>query len=184
VDLEKARGERSWTRADRLRLSDLSAEEKVLAGLVETARQVLVEDGTTVVFPRIVEQLRDDMLTVHRLLGEEQTGPYTQALERDIERTLEELIEALQRAQREQQSQGQGQGQGQQGQPPLPPLVPDSAELKLLKAAQLRVNERTRSFDAARPQGPLGPEMSGQVRKIAERQADVARMAEDMLRRY
>jgi hypothetical protein len=184
VDLEKVRGERSWTRADRLRLADIGGEEKTLAGLVEIARQILVEDGTTVVFPKIVEQLRDDMLTVHRLLGEEQTGPYTQAMERDIEQTLEELIAALQRAQREQQQARQGQGQGQQGQQPLPPLVPDSAELKLLRSAQVRVNDRTKSFDGARPQGPLGPEMKGQVRKIADRQEDVRRMAEDMLKRY
>ena len=65
----------------------------------------------------------------------------------------------------------------------LQPLVPDSAELKLLKSAQLRVNRRTKSFDRARPDGPLEAEMKSQIVKIAKRQQEVAEMTEEMLER-
>jgi len=182
IDLQQTRGRREWTRADRLRLDDITREEHTLADLVDVAHQILVEDGTTVIFPRIVAALHDDMLNVHGRLAGERTDAYTQALEKDIEQTLEELIEALERAQEEQQSEGQGQDSPSQ--PQHPPLVPDSAELKLLKSAQLRVNRRTKSFDKARPDGPLDTEMKSQVEKIAERQAEVAEMTEEMTERY
>jgi len=183
IDLEETRAARAWTRADRLRLADIAAEEKALADLVQVAHEILVEDGTTVVFPRVVAGLRDDMVNVHHRLEAERTGAYTQTLEKEIEQTLEELIEALERAQQERQA-GSGQGQGQSAQSPLQPLVPDSAELKLLKAAQLRVNRRTKSFDQARPAGPLDTEMETQLKKITARQAEVAEMAEEMTQRY
>ena len=123
------------------------------------------------------------MLNVHGLLGKEKTGPYTQALERDIEQTLEEIIAALERAQEQQEQQSQQSESQSQSQQQLQPLVPDSAELKLLKSAQLRVNKRTKSFDEARPDGPLDTEMKAQVTKIAKRQEDVARMTEEMIER-
>ncbi|MBM4017190.1 MAG: hypothetical protein FJ288_02505 [Planctomycetes bacterium] len=181
IDLEAARARRDWTRADRLRLADAAEEERLLADLVRKALEILVEDGTTVIFPKVVSQLADDMQNVHGLLAAERTDAYTQALEKEIEQTLEELIAALERARREQPPQ-QGQ-QAQQGRPPRQPLVPNSAELKLLKSAQLRVNQRTRSFDRARPDGPLDAEMKSQLRKVENRQDEVSRMAQEMIER-
>ncbi|MFW6163574.1 MAG: hypothetical protein ACODAJ_12455, partial [Planctomycetota bacterium] len=182
IALDKTRAERPWTRTEQLELAEIAQEEKTLAAMVHVAYEILVEDGTTVVFPRVVAQLEQDMLNVHGLLDGERTGSFTQDVEREIEQTLEELIAALERAQEQQQQQGRGQGQGQ-SQQQLQPLVPDSAELKLLKSAQLRVNKRTKSFDKARPQDNLDPEMKRQIHKIADRQEDVSRMAEDMLER-
>jgi hypothetical protein len=186
VALDEVRAERPWERADRLRLGDIAREEELLAELVRQALDILVEDGTTVIFPRIVSQLREDMLTVQGRLVAEETGAYTQALEREIEQTLEEIIEALERAQQEQENQGQPGQQGQQGQPPLQPLVPNSAELKLLKSAQLRVNRRTKSFDEARPapSDSLDEPMRTELRKIETRQEQVSEMAEEMIERY
>jgi hypothetical protein len=183
VDLETTRAKRVWTRTERLRLTEITEEERKLAELVRKAFDILVEDGTTVIFPNIVAQLRDDMLNVHGLLGKERTDTYTQAIEKDIEKTLEEIIAALERARRDQQQQQAQQQQQQQQQPPRQPLVPNAAELKLLRSAQLRVNERTHSFDRARPKGDLDAELQGQVKKISDRQAEVAKMTRDLLER-
>jgi len=184
IDLEAARGTREWTRADRLRLTDVTLEEKTLAELVRVAHEILVEDGTTVIFPRVVSGLRDDMLNVHQRLAAERTDTFTQALEKEIEQTLEEIVEALQRAQQQQEAQQSQQSQ-QQSQQQLQPLVPDSAELKLLKAAQLRVNRRTALFDKARPaEQPLDAEAKAQLQKITRRQAEVAEMTREMVERY
>jgi hypothetical protein len=180
--LDGTRAERPWTRTETLRLAEVTQEERTLADLVRVCYDILVEDGTTIVFPRIVSQLEQDMLNVHGLLDRQRTGPFTQALEQEIERTLEEIIAALQRAQEQQQQQAQS-SQSQQSSQQLQPLVPDSAELKLLKSAQLRVNRRTASFDQARPEGSLDAEMKAQVARIAERQADVAHMTEEMVER-
>jgi hypothetical protein len=182
IDLEATRGQSEWTRADRLRLADIAREEHVLADLVALAHEILVEDGTTVIFPRIVSGLHDDMRNVHRRLADGRTGTYTQTLEKEIEQTLEELIEALERAQEEHQAQGEGQSSPSQ--PQNPPLVPNSAELKLLKSAQLRVNRRTEAFDEARPDAPLDAEMQNQVEKLESRQAEIVEMTEEMNERY
>jgi hypothetical protein len=182
VELETTRGKREWTRTDRLRLTDITDEEGKLAILTQKALDILVEDGTTVIFPQIVSQLRDDMRSVQHLLSREQTGKYTQELEKEIEQTLEELIAALERARKEQQQQQQA-SQSQPSQPQLQPLVPSSAELKLLKSAQFRVNKRTQAFDRARPEGQLEALMKGHLDKITQRQADVAKMTEEMIER-
>jgi hypothetical protein len=112
------------------------------------------------------------------LLAGQNTGVYTQQVQKEIEKTLEELIEALQRA----QQQGGGGGGGGGGQQQNPPLVPNSAELKLLKAAQLRVNRRTQSFDENRP-AVLEPALKREIDNIAKRQQGVADMTQEMIER-
>ena len=170
---------RPLTRPQRLLCASLAEEEQVLADLSGKALQIIIEDGTTVVFPTIVRQLGEDLQASGGFLAREKTGPYTRQLHRQITQTLEELIEALQRAQKIQQGKSQ-QAQSQPGEQPQPPLVPESAELKLLRSAQFRVNRQTAGFDKARPQGPLDPPMHVEVQRIRDRQEQVRRMAEDM----
>jgi len=136
------------------------------------------------VFPLVVVGLRDDLTAVADLLRALKTGQYSQDLQIEIERTLEDLIEALEKALEQQEQQGgQQQGQQQSGEQQNPPLVPDSAELKLLKAAQMRVNRRTTSFDTNRPKGQLEPALNKEVKNIAQRQAEVAQMTQEMIDR-
>jgi len=180
ADLEGRRSSRSRTRAEQLTCTNLSKEETALAEMAQVALDIIVEEGTTVAFPRVVANLRDDLRSVARLLGEQNTGPYTQQMQKEIERTLEELIEALQKAQKENEDGGDGGGGG--GQQQNPPLVPDSAELKLLKAAQLRVNRRTEGFDRHRP-AVLDPPMKREIGDISKRQQGVADITQEMIDR-
>ncbi|MCX7805721.1 MAG: hypothetical protein N3A38_11110, partial [Planctomycetota bacterium] len=137
--------------------------------------------GTTVVFPKIVEELKAELLNAAELTGARNVSAFTQAVQKEIERTLEELIEALRKQREEKDQQGQQGQQGQQ-QGQNPPLLPRSAELKLLKSAQLRVNDRTAAFDKARPKTEtLSPEIRAQIERIARRQEAVRKMAEDMI---
>ncbi len=176
-------GDAELTRPEQLQLAGLASEERDLGDAAERALTLIREDGTTVVFPQIVEQLAEDFDTAADLLARRDSGTYTQEVQAQIERTLEQLIDALKRAQDVARNQAAAQ-QGQPQQPPpdqLPPLVPDSAELKLLKAAQLRVNDRTQAFDAARPNdAALQPTMRNEVHRLADRQDQLRRMAEDM----
>ena len=110
--------------------------------MAQQALQLIEEDGTTISFPVVVENMRDNLTQVAAFLEQQATGIETQTLQHEIERTLEELIEALQIAKKS----GSGSGQGKPGNC-KPALLPDTAELKLLRALQLRVNRRTRSFD-------------------------------------
>jgi len=101
-------------------------------------------------------------------------------MQKEIETTLEELIEALKQAQ--QQKEGGGGGGGGGGGDP--PLLPNSAELKLLRAAQMRVNRRTQAFDASRPgTGDLDGTQKNEVQNIANRQSEIAEMTQKILER-
>jgi len=182
ASLDGIRKQREWKRAEKLNCAKLGQEEKFIGSLADVALQIIKEDGTTIVFPRIVERLRDDLYAVSERLKAEQTDGYTQDLQLEIERTLQDLIEALQRAQ-EVSDQSPPPGESPPpGQPQPQPLVPNSAELKLIKNAQLRVNRLTTSFDKNRP-SDMGPNDAKAVKDIARRQEDVHQMAEDIVER-
>jgi len=165
-------------RADRLGVGKLAAEERELAEAAQVAYDIIYEDGTSVVFPEIVSQLRDDLVAVGQLLDTQKVDSYPQSLQKEIEITLEELIEALQKAQ--QQKEGGGGGGGGGGEEPL---LPNSAELKLLRLSQLRVNRRTESFDKSRPKTELEPVLKQEVMNISQRQAEIADMTIRILER-
>jgi hypothetical protein len=163
--------------------SETEAKDRGLAGKAQEALDLIIDDGTTVVFPDVVEQLRDDLITVGNLLADNlRTDAYTTGLQKEVETTLEELIEALQQLQQQRQSSAAGGGGGGGG--GQEPLVPKSAELKLLRSAQLRVNRRTAAIDQARPAtGALDDVLKGETEKIAQRQAEIAEMTARILER-
>ncbi|MHC4065107.1 MAG: coiled-coil domain-containing protein, partial [Planctomycetota bacterium] len=166
-------------RADRLRVAQLAEEQEDLADAAATCLHILEEDGTTIVFPRVMGQLGDDMTTVARRLLGLRLGALTQSLQREIATTLSELIDAVRRLQ---QSEEQRQQQGQPGEPSEEaPLLPGSAELKLLKAAQLRINRRTGATQEARSAGTEPAEdIARLLGELEYRQRKVAGMAREM----
>ena len=174
---KKKQDDGNLRRADRLAIAKLALEERELSAMAQEALEILFEDGTSVVFPSIVEGLRDDLTSVANMLEGQKTGDYTQYLQSEVETTLKELIEAL----KKQQKQGGGGGGG--GGNCEPPLLPNSAELKLLRAAQLRVNRRTKAFDANRSEGTLDELMKKEVSDIGLRQLDIAIMTEQIIER-
>ena len=62
--------------------------------------------------------------------------------------------------------------------------MPNSAELKLLRSAQLRINRRTVAIETARPkEGTLDESLKGEAKTIATRQAEIAEMTIRILER-
>jgi hypothetical protein len=174
VEMDKKRVDGVLARPDRLAVQKLGGDERSIAEMAQQAYDVIYEDGTSVVFPEIVAQLRDDLMAVGQLLDTLKTDAYTQSSQVEIETTLKELIEALQKAQK--QKEGGGESKGGGGQAGEEPLLPNSAELKLLKFSQLRINRRTGAFDAARPKTELEPVMKQEVMNISQRQSEIAEM--------
>ena len=166
-------------RADRLRVAELAGEQRDLAAAAGTCLHILEEEGTTVVFPRVVDQIRDDMSAVADRLDRARIGPVTRAVQVEIVAALEDIIEAVRRMQEEQDQQQQQQaGSPQNGEAPL---LPGSAELKLLRAAQVRVKTRTTAVDEARRTGAEPPaELNRSLDQIARRQREVADIAREM----
>jgi hypothetical protein len=168
-------------RSQRLRVAKLAEEERMIDEMAQQALDIIIEDGTSVVFPQIVQNLIEDLQSAANLLDEKRTGKYTQLVQQEIEQTLEELIEALEQAKKQQQRQGGGGGGGGDG---MQQLLPPSAELKLLKSAQLRVNRRTKALVEALGENPLDEVLQLELRKITALQEQVVQMTEQMLERY
>jgi uncharacterized low-complexity protein len=195
IDRKKTDNMGQLARSDRNGLKSLGEDERGLAIIKQEgqadrvplafrahqALEIIIDDGTSVVFPDVVEQLRDDLVTVGGLMSDNlRTDNYTQALQKEVETTLEELIEALQKAQKQKEGGGGGGGGGGGNEP----LLPGSAELKLLRAAQMRVNRRTAALEAARPMaGEFDSVMKQEVQKVSERQADIGEMTLKILER-
>jgi len=185
--LEKKRAEAAsgkLGRRDQITLNVFVEEELALAEMSQQAMEIIIEDGTSVVFPRVVERLRDDFNRVADLMDKQKLGGYTHVLQKDIEKTLEDLIEALVKAQQQKEA-GQG-GQQQGGGNPNEnnePLLPNSAELKLLRSMQLRVNTRTKAFHADHGDGPLDETSEQAIADISNMQRDVAEMTLEIVER-
>lgn len=175
---QKARREPELRRADRITLRRLSQEEQSLAGMAQQALVLIEEDGTSVSFPVVVADMRENLKQTAVLLEGHDTGEQTQTLQREIEKTLEKLIEALQVARK---SGGGKAGKG--GGNCKPCLLPNTAELKLLRALQLRVNRRTRAFDQARHANAIDEPRQAEIVRISDVQKEIAGMVRAIIDR-
>ena len=165
-------------RKDRQLAESLAARESGIVTLADDVIDVLSEDGTTLVFPGVVQEVKEDIVNVSGLLSRIQTGERTQYIQREIEVAIEEILKALEMAQKS--PPPPNPSQGRQSKSGAGPLLPLSTELKLVRALQLRVNQRTKDFDLGRkPEADLAPEDKLQVNAIAKKQKEV----EELLRK-
>lgn len=171
----QAKGPAAWAHADELKLAGLAQDETSLAGEADDALRILKEEGTTIVVPRLLEQLREDMLEITRRLKDKKTDELTQQMMAEIIATLEELIDSVKQM-RQQIASGESPS-GEQGQQGNPPLLPASAELKLLRSCQVRVNRQTAEYEKLTGEGPDRERL---IHKVADRQREVAEMARKM----
>lgn len=171
-------GRKNFRRAEQLQLADLSTQERTLSQDAATCLHILDEDGTTIAFPRVVGQLSGDMATVAERLAGYRVGQLTQTIEQEIVETLEQLLEAVQRMQQENEQQSMPGGNMADGESPL---LPPSAELKLLRASQSRINTRTTVIESARTEQTEPVELlTAALQKVATRQVQCAKIAQDM----
>ena len=121
------------------------------------------------------------MATVAGMLATYHVGALTQAIEQEIVEALEQLLEAVQRMQQENEQQEMSPGEADSSQSPL---LPRSAELKLLRSSQLRVNKRTTAIETVRRAKAEAPELlADAANAVAARQKECATIAEEMRER-
>jgi len=150
------------------RCEELSSGELELSSEAGEALSLLKEEGTTVVMPELVAELKGDLDRVGGRLVAQKTDRTTQSMQVAIEDSLQMLIDALRSAIEESESGSGGQCDGE------PPLLPTSAELKLVLALQKRVHARTRTFDEAVPRSQRAAEPAQvEAGEIARKQARV-----------
>jgi hypothetical protein len=173
-------GRDKFTRVERLQAADLADQEGGLSRAAATCLHILEEDATTIVFPRIIGQLSEDMSTVAGRLGELKTGAITQNVEQEIVETLEQLLDAVQQMQQENEQMA-GRSGGKSKKDDDEPLLPPSAELKLLRSGQVRVNQRTTVISEALESGNESKDDAAEAfHAVADRQKESAEVAREM----
>jgi hypothetical protein len=180
---DTAKANRKATRADVDRARQLGEGEAGIATEAEKLLEVLREEGSTVVIPDVVDDMRKDLDTLARRLTKLLAGSYTQEIQSDVIATLKELIQVIQEERDRRQGGGGGGGNDSMEGDQDDNLLPNSAELKMLRSLQTRVNRRTQRFERLREKeeserGRLAEKQNG-VADLTRTMADKLNRAED-----
>ncbi len=178
-------GADNFSRIETLKCAELAARQDEVAKAAEHCVRLLEEDGTAIVFPQVMRQVAEDMRAIARRLGNQNVGRLTTSMQADVRATLDELLAALEKLreemeQQKQQAGGAGAGGGAAG---APALVPTSAELKLLRTSQARINRQTATAADAREAGEAAPDVNAVLQRAADKQAELVEMARAMQQR-
>jgi hypothetical protein len=184
IDAARSAEERP-SRAERLRLRRVSEDEGLL-GKRSGELADAIEAERSMVFAELLRDAQSDLERIARDLGETgdyQTGSRIQSLQEDVEEGLAWILEALQR-ERERQQQEQSQPPPPGGQNRMDErLVPDTAELKLLRRMEVDVVERLAELRALYPEldDPeleIDPYVLEDILRLAERHENTSRLFE------
>jgi hypothetical protein len=163
--------EKTAARVHEQRALQLSDQEEKIVQEADKAIQLLEAEGSAVAFPEVFTQVRDDMKNVARRLGKADVGSVTQVIEEDIINTLKEMIESLKKAQQNAQAR---KSQGGQSPPLNQKFIDLLAELKMIRAMQVRVNTRTRVYgEKYTGEQAADPDIQGELANLAQRQMKI-----------
>ncbi len=183
LDPETGRGpdSRESDRRDRQLAESLAGREADLALTAEDVMDLLTEDGTTLVFPEIVGEIKNDLDLVAAMLSRFEVGEHAQQIQKRIEASIQEILAALEESQKNPPPPNPNQGRGSQS--GAAPLLPASAELKMVRSLQTRVNELTQVLDGQRaPEGELSPVQKLELDAVARRQTQVKTLLRKLAR--
>lgn len=173
--------EKARDRDDEIESGRLSRKESEIVAEADRAMALLAEDGTAVAFPEAVLEMREDMEQVVVRLAQFKVNMMTQGIEEDIIAALEEMIEALKKAQKDMKDK-QSPPSGQPGEPQDDPLVDQIAELKMIRALQMRVNRRTQRYgELVKTEQAEQPELIQALNRLAEREERIYRVTRDIV---
>lgn len=171
------------TRSHEIEASRLSGRESQIVVEVDKAAMLLREDGSAVAFPEAIAQMRDDMAQIVARLAKANTGKITQNIEEDVLAALKEMIDSLQKAKKSLENKGAPapKSSPENGQPGDPPLVDALAELKMIRALQMRVNTRTvRYSQMIEGEQAENVELVDALKQLAEREQRIHRITRDL----
>ncbi len=177
------------SRARKIRLKAMAAEENALADKLAERHAAVLEEGSTA-FAALLEETVQDVREVARLLEQpDEIGPLLLGLEDEVLHRLDDLIggfdDELERRQQDpQQGQGQQGQQGQQGGQGRPKLVPFLVEIKLLRRQQMDLNHKVRRFFELYPdvrEGRLGETERRALERLYHQQGRIKRVLEDLV---
>ena len=170
-----------------LEATRLGRDQTAVGAAASKALALVRDDGTAVAIPQALEGIRDDATQAAARLGRGDVAGTTRGIVQDVATSLEELLAALEKAQRDQQERQEQQGRpsgGRAAEPGEQPLVDKIAELKMIRALQMRVNTRTQRFTQLlgdETEQADQPELLDALSRLAERQRKIERAARDIV---
>jgi hypothetical protein len=173
-----------WTREEQLAVADAARLQGEMADEADSIRRILVDEGTTLIIPELIGQVAVDIRSVAGRLSQNAATRETRAILDDIIQLLEEVLDAV-KMQRDENQQMDAQDGEPRQQDENRPLMPNSAELKLLRSSQLRINNRTATI-AASPtsvDGEVDPARAARRQQELDALSERQRMLSDLTRR-
>jgi hypothetical protein len=169
----------AWTRSEQLQLGEAAQSQQEQTEEARSVHRILVDEGSTILLPDLMEQLIAEMHSVAERLSRSDVGEPTRSSIDEIIATLAEVLAAIEarRDQTLEASSPEG-GNGAGNVAPDSALLPGSAELKLLRSAQARVNERTARL--AQPDDADKPAATAELAQLSARQRYLADLARRM----
>ncbi len=159
----------------------LSSREAEIVLEADKALMLLREDGSAVAMPETLSQAREDMQQVVARLAKASVGDVTLAIETDIITALDEMLAAVRQAMEQAEQRRQDAQQGEPGTPQDPAIVDLLAEFRLIRALQLRVNDRTQRYGKMiSGRHAETPELLEALIHLAQRQERVYRITSDL----
>jgi len=145
----------------RLRLRKIAkAEEALGVRAGDIGKAILAEES--VVFAEVLDQAEHDLKRLGEDMGEAgdyQSGERVQALQQDVEQQLGWLAEALQQEKERRKQEQQQQGQPPNNQQSQNRLVPDVAELKLLRRLEVDTGDNLDRLELLHPELKSGKDV-------------------------
>ena len=159
----------------------LSNREAEIVAEVEKALSLLRQEGSSVAMPEAVQQVHDDMQQLVHRLAEGKTEVLTQNIETDVIKALEEIVDALKKAQKDVDNKKKPPGPSPNGQPQDPPLIEELAELKMIRALQMRVNRRTERYSRLiKDEQADKQDVLDALQRLGEQEARVHKVTRDL----
>ena len=182
------------TRGQIKTLLELAETER---SLQHTAEQMGQQMASAEVFSLVLKRLARSMKHAADALGERETSEKTQAFERDALRKIDNLLAVLKQEQKKQQpakptekpeelsqEPHEKEEKPEEAQPPGD-MLPQLAQLKLLKSLQEEYLERTELLDKFRGKdGKLPESMQEEKNELAREQAELADFARNLITKF
>ncbi len=185
-EYEKLRGDRQGqlTLAQRTGIRSLGLVE---SGLKEETGELAEKLSGAEVFALTLRRAAEGMESAAQRLKETKTDAETRRAAVAAANRFKQLLEALKpdppKEGGQQQQGGDQQGGGQQGGGQQGDGIPAAAQIKMLKALQQEINERTEFYDELRRRSKeLSPEQKAELNRLHEDQGTLADLVRDLTR--
>ena len=171
---------RDRTHTHEIESGRLSTKEMEIVVEADKALLLLREDGTAVALPEALGQARQDMQQVVQRLGAYKVDKITQGIEEDVVAALQEMLDAVKREIKKQEDKKKAK-RGLGGQSQDDALVDSLAELRMIRALQLRVNNRTERYrKMIDGEQADSAELLEAIRRLSESQQRIFRTTRDL----